>query len=194
MTYWKTVDTAPEPGDEVSYLVALFPAGVVASGTVSTVSLATSDGTVLRPTHWALIELPTVHAQPDSGCEDDRASETDWVSEAKSMEQAFMCVKDEYSELARALGIRGDSWFGDPIETHEDVVRHARRVLAVLKDAELALQPFARFSARYPEADATQQILSLRDPFCPVTIGDMHAARSAVEAVGHLNAAIARPE
>jgi hypothetical protein len=37
-------------------------------------------------------------------------------------EQQWMILKDQYSELARAAGSEGDAWFGDPLESHEDVL------------------------------------------------------------------------
>lgn len=34
----------------------------------------------------------------------------------------WMHLKDQYSELARAAGSPGDAWFGDPLESHEQVL------------------------------------------------------------------------
>lgn len=58
---------------------------------------------------------------------------TNWRDEYKAMEQSFMALKDQYAELARALGFEGDAWFGDPLASHDDVVKRARE-LAVFKD------------------------------------------------------------
>ena len=45
-----------------------------------------------------------------------------WRDEYKDMEQAFMVVKDQYAELARAAGFEGDSFFGDPLVKHADIL------------------------------------------------------------------------
>jgi hypothetical protein len=177
MIDWQPIDTAPtesprNPRDR--YLIASFPKGVVAVGHMHRLdrdAFTTMDGQFRAPTHWAEINGP------------DDEDATDWVAEAKSMEQAFMVTKDEYSSLARALGIKGDSWFGDPLESHDDVVQHAKSIMALLKDAELALQPFARFSEIYPAARSDHSIVSIQDGRCPVTMGDMHSASGALQAI-----------
>jgi hypothetical protein len=52
----------------------------------------------------------------------DEASNHD---EDKSLEQSWMVLKDQYSELARAIGFEGDSWFGDPLAEHDEVLKRA---------------------------------------------------------------------
>ncbi|MNU56086.1 hypothetical protein D3C71_451730 [compost metagenome] len=180
MIDWKTIDTAPterprNPRDR--YLIASFPKGAIAVGHMHRLdrdAFTTLDGQFHAPTHWAEINEP------------DNEDATDWVAEAKSMEQAFMVAKDEYSSLARAIGIKGDSWFGDPLESHDEVVQRAKSVIALLKDAELALQPFAHFSEIYPDAESDLGIISIHDGRCPVTVGDTHAALSALQAIRKL--------
>lgn len=55
-----------------------------------------------------------------------------WRDKYKSSEQAWMVLRDQYSEVANALGIEGDAWFGDPLCSHEEVVARA----AYLKSLE----------------------------------------------------------
>jgi hypothetical protein len=38
----------------------------------------------------------------------------------------WMHLKDQYSELARAAGSPGDAWFGDPLESHEQVLERIK--------------------------------------------------------------------
>lgn len=51
-----------------------------------------------------------------------------WRQEYKGMEMAFMSAKSEYSEVAIAMGFDGDSWFGDPLASHEEIVRRAKEL------------------------------------------------------------------
>lgn len=46
--------------------------------------------------------------------------------EYKALEQAWMSLKDDYAELARALGVKGDAWFGDPLKSHKEVIAVAK--------------------------------------------------------------------
>lgn len=41
---------------------------------------------------------------------------------AKAFEQSYMVLKDEYSELARALGFQRNAMFDDPLECHAEVL------------------------------------------------------------------------
>lgn len=43
-----------------------------------------------------------------------------------SEQQAWMVLKDQYSELARAAGSPSDAWFGDPLEKHEQVLERIK--------------------------------------------------------------------
>lgn len=43
-----------------------------------------------------------------------------------SDEQAWMVLKDQYAELACAAGSPGGAWFGDPLETHEQVLARVK--------------------------------------------------------------------
>lgn len=49
-----------------------------------------------------------------------------YYDEYKELEQMYMVLKDQYAELARALGFIGDSWFGDPLASHEEILRKAK--------------------------------------------------------------------
>jgi hypothetical protein len=51
---------------------------------------------------------------------------TNWRDEYKSLEVSWHQLKDQYSELARALGFDGDSFWGDPLVSHNDVLARAR--------------------------------------------------------------------
>lgn len=177
MIDWQPIDTAPTTHPRSSkdnYLIGSFPKGAMTVGHMSRLNkdaFTTFDGVYHAPTHWASLNAPG---------EGDR---TDWVAEAKDNELAFMVAKDEYSGLARALGVRSDAFFGDPLESHQDVVRRANSIMACLTDAEITLQPFARFSETYPNAKSDVEILSMHDHRCPVTIGDLHAAKSCLDAI-----------
>jgi hypothetical protein len=49
-----------------------------------------------------------------------------WRQEYKGVEAAFMSAKSEYSEIALAMGFSGDSWFGDPLASHVEIVARAK--------------------------------------------------------------------
>lgn len=51
-----------------------------------------------------------------------------WREKYKAGEQSWMVLKDQYSEVARALGFEGDAWFGDPLASHEDIVARAKEL------------------------------------------------------------------
>jgi len=51
-----------------------------------------------------------------------------WHDKYKDAEQQWMVLKDQYSEVARALGFDGDAWFGDPLARHEEIVERAARL------------------------------------------------------------------
>ena len=54
----------------------------------------------------------------------------------RSLEQAYMSVKDEYSELARAFGIEVDAWFGDPLISHKEILEQVESYSAHLVERE----------------------------------------------------------
>ena len=58
-----------------------------------------------------------------------------WYDKYKAEEQAWMVLKDQYSEVARALGFEGDSWFGDPLAKHEEIVERAQHLYTIWKAA-----------------------------------------------------------
>lgn len=51
-----------------------------------------------------------------------------WRQEYKGMEQAFMNVMSEYSDVALAMGFEGNSFFGDPLADHAEIVERAREL------------------------------------------------------------------
>lgn len=53
-----------------------------------------------------------------------------WRERYKAEEQAWMVLKDQYAEVARALGAPCDAWFGDPLCSHEEVVARAKALAA----------------------------------------------------------------
>ena len=48
----------------------------------------------------------------------------------KGLELDWLMLKDQYSEVARALGFGGDSFYGDPLVSHEEVVARAKQLHA----------------------------------------------------------------
>lgn len=40
-----------------------------------------------------------------------------------------MVIKDQYAELAKALGFEGDAFFGDPLADHQAIVDKAKEVM-----------------------------------------------------------------
>lgn len=50
---------------------------------------------------------------------DDRPN---YRAEFKELEQSYMILKDQYSELVRALGFSGDGLWGDPITSHGEAL------------------------------------------------------------------------
>ncbi len=48
-----------------------------------------------------------------------------WRSLCKQREDDWLILKDQYSELARALGFEGDAWFGDPLASHGEILIRA---------------------------------------------------------------------
>jgi len=55
--------------------------------------------------------------------------EPGWYDDYKAMEQWAMVLKDQYAELARAIGSPSDSWWGDPLEGHDKVMARARDLM-----------------------------------------------------------------
>lgn len=55
---------------------------------------------------------------------------TNWHDEYKSLEQAWMVLKDDYSEVARALGFPGCGWWDDPLASHKEIVARAKELSA----------------------------------------------------------------
>ncbi len=70
--------------------------------------------------------------------DDERESEL--RQEVKSSEQSWMGLKDEYSTLARILGFEGDSWFGDPLVPHAEIVSKLKEVVAKATQADERLR------------------------------------------------------
>jgi hypothetical protein len=57
------------------------------------------------------------------------------LAEVAARESAWLSLKDQYSELARAVGCKGDAWFGDPLESHAEVVAKAEAAERALAGA-----------------------------------------------------------
>lgn len=55
--------------------------------------------------------------------------------EYKSLEQSWMVLKDQYSEIAIALGFKGDSFWGDPLVSHTDILERARELASFARCA-----------------------------------------------------------
>ncbi|MFK4647251.1 hypothetical protein QIH93_15150 [Bradyrhizobium ottawaense] len=51
-------------------------------------------------------------------------------------ELQWMHLKDQYSELARAAGSPSDAWFGDPLESHEQVLERIKALAERVKEME----------------------------------------------------------
>lgn len=60
----------------------------------------------------------------------DQDPEDDYYGKFKAAEQDWMVLKDQYSEVARALGFEGDAWFGDPLAAHDEIVARAKLLAA----------------------------------------------------------------
>jgi hypothetical protein len=43
-------------------------------------------------------------------------------------ETQWMILKDQYSDLAKAIGFKGVGWFDDPIESHAVILAEAKRL------------------------------------------------------------------
>lgn len=52
--------------------------------------------------------------------------ETDWYSEFKSIELAFMNKCDEYADLCEAAGIDCTNFFRMPLKNHEECIQHIK--------------------------------------------------------------------
>lgn len=70
-----------------------------------------------------------VEALPDFDNTEPAEEDTvNWRDEAKYYEQQCMFQMDKYSELAAALGVEGNAWFGDPVMGHDDLVAFAKDI------------------------------------------------------------------
>lgn len=50
-------------------------------------------------------------------------------------ELAWMQLKDDYSALARAIGMQGDTFWGDPLASHADVLARAKELASFARVA-----------------------------------------------------------
>ena len=48
--------------------------------------------------------------------------------EYKELEQSYMVLRDQYSELAKAAGFSECGFWGDPIEHHEIILTRMKRM------------------------------------------------------------------
>lgn len=67
----------------------------------------------------------------------------------KAMEQSYMVLRDQYSEIARALGFKGVSLWDDPVEDHDTIVARASRT-----GEASAVVAMEAFPIRESESDA----------------------------------------
>lgn len=63
----------------------------------------------------------------------DRNS-TDWYDEYKAIEQQWMALKDQYSEIARELGMTKLGFWGDPLAHHNEIVQRAKFLVSLEKN------------------------------------------------------------
>jgi hypothetical protein len=61
---------------------------------------------------------------------------TNWRDEAKALEQRLMIMQDHYAELARALGSPAGGFWGDPIETHAEILRRVEQLAEQLAELD----------------------------------------------------------
>ena len=61
---------------------------------------------------------------------------TNWRDEAKALEQRLMVMQDHYAELARALGSPAGGFWGDPIETHAEILRRVEQLAEQLAELD----------------------------------------------------------
>ena len=47
----------------------------------------------------------------------------------KTLEQEYMSLKDDYSEIARELGFEGVGFWGDPIVSHKEIIDKVRELV-----------------------------------------------------------------
>lgn len=122
MIDWQPAETAPTSG--ARYLIGSFPKGAMSIGLMNRPNkddFTTLDGTYHAPTHWAALNTP-----------EEAGLYPNWHQEAKENEQAFMSAKDEYAEVARVLGFTEDTWFGDPLAGHAEIVARAKAAYEAL--------------------------------------------------------------
>jgi hypothetical protein len=60
---------------------------------------------------------------------------TDWRDDYKELEISWHQLKDQYSELARALGMPGDPFWGDPLDSHAVVLARAKELSSFARSA-----------------------------------------------------------
>lgn len=51
---------------------------------------------------------------------------TYWRDSFKRLEQIYQLKCDDYAELAKIVGATPNAWFGDPVESHEEIMEMAR--------------------------------------------------------------------
>jgi len=73
---------------------------------------------------------------------------TNWRDEAKALEQRLMIVQDHYAELARVLGSPLGGFWGDPTETHTEILRRAEQLAEV--DAFVAVHQYTLDQTHVP--------------------------------------------
>lgn len=63
------------------------------------------------------------------------SKESNWRDEYKALEISWHQLKDQYSELARALGMPGDPFWGDPLDSHAVVLDRAEELASFARTA-----------------------------------------------------------
>jgi hypothetical protein len=58
---------------------------------------------------------------------------TNWRDKYKSLEISWHQLKDQYSEIARAVGMPSDPFWGDPLGSHADVLARVQQLVAYTK-------------------------------------------------------------
>lgn len=60
---------------------------------------------------------------------------TNWRDEYKSLEISWHQLKDQYSQLARAIGMPCDPFWGDPLDSHHVILARAKELASFARTA-----------------------------------------------------------
>lgn len=84
----------------------------------------------IMPLRWSNDVIKPKSTTPPRHPADDGRDADSYYAE-KAREQQDMIVLDKYADIARALGFPCDTWFGDPLASHEAIVSHATKLAAL---------------------------------------------------------------